>query len=531
MFARRGSPASQATARHAAIPAPTRGWVTSQPLAAQAPDTAVVLENWFPTTTGVRLRKGAERLVDIGSDPVTSLFSYVTAGSSKLFAATTSAAGVVGIYDVGTNPGKASSVAGGPYSGGVYSVTQFATSGGAFLIAVNGADDMLQFDGTTWLEVDAASSPRAITGVATADLSAVWTHGSRLWFVEKDTLNAWYLAADSIAGAAVKFPLTSIFNRGGSLLFGATWSSDSGDGMDDRCVFVTDRGEVAVYSGTDPASNFAIQGRYDIPEPKGVNGWLRIAGDLLILTREGMFPMSSVTTKDPAALSLSAVSRPIETDWRLEAARRTLPWEVAKWDERDLAFVSLPGQGPTVDWPARCFAVHLETGAWADVTGWDARCWEVWGGQLYFGTNAGTVLKADVGGLDDGSAYVCKLATAFLDMGAPGAFKNLKMCRATFLTGTNIRAQISAGVDYITNFPDPPDAASLSAAPVWDASTWDASIWDGAAARLTTLRWQALRGSGLSASVQIQVTQGDADPPQSELMTIDVTYETGGVVY
>ena len=99
-----------------------------------------------------------------------------------------------------------------------------------FLIAVNGANDRRVYDGTSW-----STSP-AITGVASASLSHVWVFKNRLFFIEKDTMNAWCLAIDAIGGAATKISLSGVFKKGGSLLFGETWSIDAGDGLGERCA-------------------------------------------------------------------------------------------------------------------------------------------------------------------------------------------------------------------------------------------------------------------------------------------------------
>ena len=48
--------------------------------------------------------------------------------------------------------------------------------------------------------------------------------------------------------------LSGASTKGGKLLFGATWSIDAGDGTDDKCVFVTDNGEVLVFTGSDPGT-------------------------------------------------------------------------------------------------------------------------------------------------------------------------------------------------------------------------------------------------------------------------------------
>lgn len=88
-------------------------------------------------------------------------------------------------------------------------------------------------------------------GLSTADFSYVWAYKQRLFFTQKDSLNAWYLPVDQIGGTAVELPLGGVFGRGGSLVFGATWSLDSGasGGLSEQWVVVTTEGEVAVYQG------------------------------------------------------------------------------------------------------------------------------------------------------------------------------------------------------------------------------------------------------------------------------------------
>jgi hypothetical protein len=78
---------------------------------------------------------------------------------------------------------------------------------------------------------------------------------------------------DAIAGTLQLIPLSGAASKGGKLLFGATWTIDAGDGLDDKCVFVTDQGEVLIFSGTNPsdANNWRQEGRYQVPEPMGKN--------------------------------------------------------------------------------------------------------------------------------------------------------------------------------------------------------------------------------------------------------------------
>ena len=519
--------AVQPQARPVAIaktfPSPVRGWVTNMNLSAATSGAALVLDNWIPTQTGIKPRGGALEYADIGADPVTSLFVYRISGVSKLFAADEGS-----IWNITSTPNE--DVTG--QTGGYYSVVQFETSGGNYLFAANGTDSLRRYDGSSWLAVTGVSAD-AITGVTTSTLSHCWVWKNRLFFVQGGTMKAWYLSVDSIAGTASDHTLAGVFQNGGSLLFGATWSIDAGDGVDDKCVFVSSEGEVAIYEGTDPSdpTAFSLVGRYVLGgKPLGKNAWMRAGGDLIIATLDGMVPLSQALNKDPAALSLAAVSRNIEPDWRTEAvARQSLPWEVEKWDDENLAVVSLPVVGATT--AARCFVVNMETGAWARFTGWDTRSLAVHSGLLYFGTSDGKIMQANTGGNDDGATYVCQLALHFDHLKAPGRRKEMKQARATFRGSKPFTPKLSCSVDYAQTFPSPPSSIADFTVDEWDSAIWDVAEWDATSSEsVTSTRWVSITGAGFAHALQIQITFGITPPPSAELMAIDILYEPGGTV-
>ena len=66
--------------------APTGGWVSAVNLALAKPGTAQILENWIPTTTGIRLRAGCLKHGTASAQPLESLMSYVGTSASALFA-------------------------------------------------------------------------------------------------------------------------------------------------------------------------------------------------------------------------------------------------------------------------------------------------------------------------------------------------------------------------------------------------------------------------------------------------------------
>lgn len=503
---------------------PKRGWVTNINLSDAIEDGALVLDNWFPTKTGVRLRGGFQQYADCGANTILSLWTYKVSGVEEMFAADASA-----IYDVSTS--TPSSVVTGQTSG-YYSTQQMETGGGNYQYWVNGTDSPRLYDGTNYTAITGVSTP-AITGVTTSTLSHVWAYKNRLYFVQSGTMVAWYLPLDSVGGAASSHTLRGVFQNGGALLFGATWSVDAGDGIDDYNVFVSDKGEIAVYAGDDPgASNWALVGRYELGgKPLGKNAVMRAGGDLVIATSDGFVPLSAVLKKDPIALSLDAVSYAIEPDWRTEAnARISLPWEIEKWPEKNMAVVTNPVVDSSTD--AQCFVVNLETGAWARYTGVTARCLANYNGTMYFGTTAGLIMVMESEANDNGSIYVAKLAWHFSDLGQkPGWFKTAKQATALFRSARPFTPQLSCSVDYGSNFPSPPNSVDDSTVDTWDSGLWDTALWDSATSATTaTTRWQSIVGSGYSHSPQIQITCGTTPLPDAELMELTMTFEVGQLV-
>ena len=514
----------QSRARSQTIPAPVRGWVTNENLSASTPGSALVMDNYIPTQTGVKFRSGSSLFYNSGSTAaISSLFTYKAGSTSKLFAASSTK-----IWNITATPSE--DVSG--QTNGEYSTIQFETSGGTYLFAANGANSLQRYDNTNWLAITGISAG-AITGVTTSTLSQVWAYKNRLFFTQGGTMKAWFLPIDSISGAASDLTLAGVFQRGGSLLFGATWSIDAGDGVDDKCVFVSTQGEIAIYEGTDPAdpTAWSLVGRYDLGgRPLGKNAYMRAGGDLLIATTDGLVPLSQALNKDPAALSLAAVSRNIQPDWRNEAvSRQNVSWSVQKWDEENLAVIGLPVIDSTT--PAYVFVVNTETGAWSRFTGWDVRSLAVHNDNLYFGTSDGKVLLGNSGGNDNSVAYTCKLALPFDHLGRPGQFKTLKQARATFRASSQFLPQLSCSVNYAQSFPSPPSSVSNYTEDAWDAGVWDTALWDASSSeQVTSTRWVSLTGAGFVHAIQLQATFGITPSVDAELSAIDVQYETGSVV-
>lgn len=518
-FRRRQVPApAQARATPKVFPAPIRGWIESESLAQDIQGGASILENFFPTTRGIRPRGGSLRHATITAG-VKSLMVWRSGASERLFGTDATK-----VYDI-TSPASPTVQPAAVVSGltsGIFSSVMFAGTGGDFLVAVNGTDDRRLFDGTAW-----TTSP-AITGVPASSLSHVWVFKNRLFFVQKNTMNAWCLAIDAIGGAASQISLSGVFKKGGALLFGDTWSVDAGDGLDDICVFVSTLGEVVAFSGSNPADplNWSMEGRYDIGRPLGPNACFRAGGDLVIGTIDGMIPLSAAMNKDPASLTLAAVTRAIEQEWKRQAVARetSMNWSALKWGSRSMGIVGLP----TVGASEKCaLIVNLLTGAWAKYTGWDISCLAEMGNRAFFGTPGGGIMIAEASGTDDGASYQCTFVGLYDHLRSPVAMKAAKMARTSWLYRQPFTSKVSISSDYIAKLPAYPPAAQHPSLDVWDVGKWDVALWDAGTAQQLVTRWVSVAGKGFALAPNIQITCSHAGPPEAELISVDLLYEQG----
>lgn len=383
----------------------------------------------------------------------------------------------------------------------------------------NGTPGSATADGT--LSAGVAS---AITGIATSSLSNIWTHKKRVWFVEKNSMNAWYLPVDSIAGAAVKFPLGGIFKRGGKLLAGASWSLDENAGLSATCAFWTDQGEVAIYRGDNPssASSWQLVGVYRVGIPLGPKAWLQAGGDIIIATDIGMIPLSEAIRKDIAALGLAAVSYPIETAWNSLVEERDAGWQIEMWPTKQMAIVA----PPPVDSGVNTIPVaNVRTGAWGRYTGWDINCLKLFGDLMMAGTSDGKVIELEVTGSDEGAAYTFSCVPQFEDLRAPANKKIGLMARAVYRAPEQINDRLSLQSDFAVALPSDPDDAVSAAGNVWGAGVWGTSVWGAGLDLATFQEWRSVGGAGYALAPAIQITSGRVPPPNVELIRIDLNYD------
>ena len=414
-----------------------------------------------------------------------------------------------------TSSGAQVFLSGGPFQAGetlTGSIAGDAVAGGVVEFAAPGMD----FDVFT-----------------SADMSFVWSYKNRLWFVQKESLSAWYLPIDSIGGTVSEFPMGGVFSNGGSLLFGARWSLEGGSegGLSDQNVFVTTAGEAAVFQGTSPdeAATWGIVGVYRVGTPLGKRAYLRGGGDLAIATTVGLVPLSKAISLDVTALNVATVSYKIADAWtdaiRLRGQEN---WQAMIWPESKLAAIAPPdlvgSTAPVV------FISNTETGAWTRYTNWQANCMEVFRGQLYFGSPNGQVFQANVGGFDDGETYTGTVVPLFDDMDAPASLKVTTVARAITRSNAAVNDRIDVLSNYSRDLPPAPDAQAITSSNTWGSAVWGSAIWGADEPDYVANKWRSAGTTGYKLAPCYRITSGSVSPLDLELIELTTLHMTATAV-
>lgn len=438
------------------------------------PGDAFVMDNWFPGTATVDTRRGTSTFTTGIGGPCESLEAFsgngltrmLAFGNGSVFAIT--AAGAVG-----------AALATGRNSN-IVSTTAFSNAGSQFMLGVSGADAPFSYDGTTFASL-------TITGLTGSqnNLHGIFSFKGRVYLVQADQLGFYYLAVGAIQGAASYFDLAQVAKKGGHLLGISSFSMDSGTGPQDYIVFMTSEGEYIVYAGTDPANaaTWALVGRYYAGPPIGRKGWFSFRSDLYVITQEGITSLSQIRTNGASGQELDFLSSKLG-DYLSTHNHHSMVhgWCAVVYPASSMLIVNVPNTSSTAGAYFQ-FVMNTNTNSWARFRDQNALCWVIYDSCAFYGTAAGTVVKADTGGDDDGYPIKCSVRQAynyFDDGNGMGAADKL-FHFATFIVDADGTPPISAvlNVNFQNDLPEYVTSLPESSGTAWDVALWDTFEWGG----------------------------------------------------
>jgi hypothetical protein len=513
-LARRASPQTRRqSAVIKSVMAPTGG-VNARDALAHMPETdAIVLDNWFPTPSCVAVRNGSQAWATGMTNPVETVAAYNGFTTRKLFSWAggkiydTTAAGAVG----------AALITG--LTNSRWQTAMFNAGGGNVLVAVNGADAPLWYNGTTW-----ATTTISGTSLTASNLITVTVFKQRCWYIENNTMNVWYSAVTAFQGALTVLPLGAIFKMGGYLMQMATWTIDNVSGINDYAAFITSEGEVAVYQGYDPSSisTWSLVGVFRVGRPIGRRCITKFGSDVLVICTDGLAPLSKELLTDrtqPDALLTNKIINAINND--AASYGSNFGWQCIEHPLGNKLILNVPEVTNTTShqWVMNTVST---SNAWCRFRNWNANCWEVQQDSLYYGGNGGTLYLADVGTTDAGGAAIlvdAKPAFSYFDSMTQ---KRFLMARPNFVSSAVIGVlPITLNVDFndvsnVTPFFNTGTTAQ------WNVSNWDTGPWTSV---LSQNNWLGVSGIGYAACGRLTFQIYGVSV---QWQSIDYMFEPGG---
>lgn len=521
-------PPPPATVRSYQVPAPVGGLNTADSGLVIPPSDCVQVYNLVPAENGLRSRLGSVEWVTGMEEEVRTLLPFSGVTTNRLFAATET-----GLWDASNATEAPTQVvtfeASGPTSG-IGISTNIVTAGGHFLIYCDELNGMYAYDesGATWVKVANGAGPEEVDGVDPGDFVFCMVFKERLWFVERNTSSAWYLPPGQVYGTATEFPMGVKFRHGGALVGLWDWTYDGGSGADDSLVAISGGGDVLVWQGVDPEDvTFGLRGVWYVGKPPyGRAVASDFGGDLLILTRQGVTPMSRLVVGIPDARAEQLTVKIANLFNAFMETRAEQPgWSITRHPEDNTLLITVPQAADAAQYQ---LVQSVATKGWFLYRDLDMRSAVEWDGQLYFGTTDGRVLK-NTGYLDgvllsDVTAYSpidWALVTAFSDLGAPSQ-KQVQLLRPLFkVDGTPPSARLQAKYQYNTSGLDPVILA-LGGAGSWGSMVWGIDVWGGEGAPVAPVRGATGMGSSVAVAVR------GVSISRTVLIRIEVLFTAGG---
>jgi len=524
------------------VHSPVRGVDTRVAVSLGDPLHCIYTYNLVPYDYGMKVRPGyREHQIGLGGLGVRTIIPFEGVASDgaddRLFAVTNE-----GIYDVtigGAAPILKATFANQTVNAGWGTYSHYVTDAGdTILYYADSKNGLFEYDSLTNIFV-AVTQADFTGGIITENINFVVVYKQRIWFIEEEKNNAWYLGIGAKQGACTPFFFDSKFRHGGALTGLFNWSVDGGEGLDDYLVAVSRGGDVLPYNGTDPSdeNTWSLHGTYYIGEtPVGPGVGIQTGGTLFLLSITGLNDMNLLLQGVDSELSGHRVDSPNITSKIAERIRArmvqsldTYGWNVKLIPSEGGLLVNSPDilPGDRLQYQYN-FSAH-GWGFWRDAP---IISFDSYKGVIIFGDGDGRVLVMDafadnvlLNPVEDvnGIPITFNVLTGYSPFDTEGLFKRVHRIRADFVSTGDLSYTCQPRYDY-----DLSEAELSVAPPVVDGGTWDAAVWDADVWETTILKGENRVIGGWGWGRYVAVAMSGNTRIDTRFVGWDVTFTTGG---
>lgn len=444
------------------IPPPVGGWNTRDPISAMDPTYSPEIENWFPKQGTVDRRGGTDIFASLAG------VGFGIASYRALLSGLTSEKLVVAVSDDLYNITSGTpSLLGTNAGGGTFKIFQQYGTRLFFkgLSATVGVDFIYYWDGTTFNIADISLETSPGSGAYTLsdyNIGSMTPYKYRLFLGHRNRLRIYY-TGENVTGIGVSanaFDIESLSKLGGYVAFIGSITRAKDYSEDELFCIISSEGEVFLYQGTSPASStWAIIGHYFMPKPLGRRAFFYMGSTLMIITRQGVYPIESVmggNFSGPNAAVLTGDISEIIRSAFLDAATDSLlddeRWVGINYPRGNFLLINVPTSSTT----AHQYVMNTTTGAWTKFSSQNAHSWALFGDRLYYTdlVNA-VVLLADEGVVNENPAspgnnitITTKLRHAFNYFGDVRNIKQFTDARPIINASNGLTIKSGMDVDY-----------------------------------------------------------------------------------
>lgn len=501
------------------VTAPLKGLSLSAALTQNSdPMKATILDNWVIDEDKIRCRHGRRKVFTYSDQtkPVESIVPFYGSPVQNI---------ALGID--GTLTSYSGVELGAAFTGNDWSWTSFSNLGEAtYTLMVNGHDGVWSWDGTNLaagLVKEVVTAPTSATWIDPDRFNIVMAHQNHIWFADEDNLAIYYLPLQQKTGELKYLPLNALFKRGGTVRAIYSWTVDGGDGMDDKLVVFSSNGECAIYHGTDPDTDYGLDGVYRFDSPMSKHCVVQYGGELYVLISTGLVPMSTLMRAQ--AEQLGQTDRDVfSTFMDLSRRFRAQPgWQAFIDPSTSRIICNMPAGGVNHYTQMVRF---MPTQYWTSWSAIPARSWGWLNNVMYIGDDKGNLYASARAYLDDdGAAIKVDVQLAWSNYKTPG-IKHFKMVKPYLITDGTPKPAIDMQVDYETNPPgNQPDLTFSNAGADWDDAPWDTSDWAPGSTMIA--KWSGVGRLGTVGAFRMQALISGCE---FSFAGADILYETGSVL-